>query len=291
MGKKPVSGSQEKVNWHRLFGLLLEDFFTGSPYEVETEKDLSLHQQLLDVVIVRRKKGAFRERLPDGLDDLAAHNLVSFKSFQEALDAWAMKELVGHYVNYRKQLSKRGEPLLPEASFRLYAVCSRHPHSLAQAVGLMKKQDGVYDCLWGTDRVRIVVTADVPQVEHNAALHLFSASGEKVEFGKAHYHPRSPRTSTLLYQLFRGYQVEGVPMPITLEEFYRDWVAKNLDKILAEASPEKRVAGLTPEQRNRDVSTEELERLLEQRRAAEAAATKSPKSGKPDRGSPKRRTK
>lgn len=291
MGKKPVNGSQEKVNWHRLFGLLLEDFFTGSPYEVETEKDLSLHQQLLDVVIVRKNKGAFRERLPDGLDDLTAYNLVSFKSFQEALDPWAVKELIGHYVNYRTQLSKRGEALLSEEQFRLYAVCCRHPNNLAQVVPLTKKQDGVFDCIWGTDRIRVVVAADMPQVEHNAALHLFSASGEKFEFGKAHYHPRSPLTSTLLYQLFRGYQVEGITMPVTLEEFYREWIDAHADEILDQLPPEKLASKLTPKQRVEGLSVADLERLLEERRAAEAAAVKSHKSGKPDRGSPKRRTK
>ena len=45
------------MDWHRLFGLLLIDFFAGSPFEVELEKDLSIKQQYLDVVIVRRGKG------------------------------------------------------------------------------------------------------------------------------------------------------------------------------------------------------------------------------------------
>jgi hypothetical protein len=35
-------------DWHRLFGLLLTDFFTGSPFTVEIERDLSVQQQLLD---------------------------------------------------------------------------------------------------------------------------------------------------------------------------------------------------------------------------------------------------
>ena len=30
------------VDWHRLFGLVLTDFFTGSPFVVELEKNLSL---------------------------------------------------------------------------------------------------------------------------------------------------------------------------------------------------------------------------------------------------------
>jgi hypothetical protein len=60
---------------HRLFGLLLTDFFSGSPFVVEVEPDLSVQQQFLDVAIVRRGRGRFAGRLPDGLDDLAEHNL------------------------------------------------------------------------------------------------------------------------------------------------------------------------------------------------------------------------
>ena len=36
-------------DWHRLFGLLLIDFFTGSPFVVEVERDLSQQQQLLSL--------------------------------------------------------------------------------------------------------------------------------------------------------------------------------------------------------------------------------------------------
>jgi hypothetical protein len=58
-------------DWHRLFGLLLTDFFSGSPFAVEVERDLSQQQQFLDVVIVRRRRGKFTGALPDGLGDLA----------------------------------------------------------------------------------------------------------------------------------------------------------------------------------------------------------------------------
>src|SRR5438093_13551252 len=92
-------------DWHRLFGLLLTDFFTGSPFTVEVERDLSEQQQFLDVVILRRGRGRFVGRLPDGLEGLVEHNLLTFKSYRKALDAWAMKELVGHYVAYRKLVS------------------------------------------------------------------------------------------------------------------------------------------------------------------------------------------
>lgn len=126
-------------DWHRLFGLLLIDFFTDSPFIVEVERDLSLQQQLLDVVILRRGRGQFVGRLPDGL---TAHNLVTFKSHHEALDAWAMKELVGHSVAYRKLVSPSPSELLPEDDFRLYAVCARFPNNLSGQVPWQERQPG-----------------------------------------------------------------------------------------------------------------------------------------------------
>jgi len=38
----------EGKDWHRLFGLVLTDFFTGSPFIVELEKDLSIKAQFLE---------------------------------------------------------------------------------------------------------------------------------------------------------------------------------------------------------------------------------------------------
>src|SRR5438309_9473927 len=145
------------MNWHRLFGLLLTDFFTGSPFVVELEKDLSLKKQLLDVVILRRGSGTFTEPLPDGLDDLAAHNLITFKSHREALDDWALKELTGHYVNYRKQVSPSLQQLLPEAEFRLFAVCARFPHKLAGQAVWLEVRPRLYVCRRGTDIITEVV--------------------------------------------------------------------------------------------------------------------------------------
>src|SRR2546430_16300797 len=92
-------------DWHRLFGLLLTDFFSDSPFIVEVERDLSVQQQLLDVVIVRRGRGRFTDRLPDGLEGLRPHNLMTFKSHHEALDSRALKELFGADVDYRTIVS------------------------------------------------------------------------------------------------------------------------------------------------------------------------------------------
>src|SRR5438034_7330767 len=111
-------------------GLTWIDFFRGTDIGVETELDLSLKQQFLDLVLIRKEPGPIPRPLPDGFEDLAAHNLVTFKSHQEALDCWALWELIGHYVNYRKQSSPSLQNLLPESDYRLFAVCSRFPQQL-----------------------------------------------------------------------------------------------------------------------------------------------------------------
>ena len=85
-------------------------------------------------------------RLPDGLDDLAEHNLITFKSHHEALDSWALKELLGHYVAYRKLVSPSPSELLPEDRFRLYAVSARFPENLAGQIPWRERQAGVYHC-------------------------------------------------------------------------------------------------------------------------------------------------
>jgi hypothetical protein len=169
------SAMETQRPWHRLFGLSLVDFFRGMPVTVELEKDLSLKQQLLDVVIIRKQAATLPSRLPDGFEDQAAHNLVTFKSYQEALDGWALNELIGHYVNYRKQASESMQDLLPETDFRLFAVSVRFPQGLARSVPLTRVQPGVYDVQHFTGLLRLVVVHELPQQEHNSLLHLFSA--------------------------------------------------------------------------------------------------------------------
>jgi hypothetical protein len=81
--------------------------------------------------------------LPDGLEGLRPHNLVTFKSHRETLEAWTMKELVSHSVAYRKLVSPSPSELLPEDQFGLYAVTARFPRQLASQVPWQSVQTGV----------------------------------------------------------------------------------------------------------------------------------------------------
>lgn len=248
---------------HRLFGLSLTDFFQGTDVTVELEVDLSHRQQFLDVVLIRRGTTPLPRRLPDGFEELAPHNLVSFKSHRESLDGWALCELIGHYVNYRKQAGPSMQDLPPEAEFRLYAVCVRYPQNLAGSGLLREVREGVWDAvLPGVATIRIIVVHRLPQEEHNAILHLFSAQAEPLRYARDHYRPHSAETSTLLYQLYRIYQ-EDPAMATQLEEFAR----KTIDELLKELPPDKRLEGLTPEDRLEGLTPEDrLEGLTPEER-------------------------
>jgi hypothetical protein len=282
-------------DWHRLFGLLLTDFFSGSPFVVEVERDLSVQQQRLDVVIVRRGRGRFAGRLPDGLEGLRLHNLLTFKSHHEALDAWALKELTGADVAYRKLVSPSPTELLPDGQFGLYAVAARFPHNLSGQVPWQRVQAGVYDCRWGKDTVRVLVAGELPREPHNDTLHLFSAAPELVGFGQAAYRRRSEQTSRLLSQLFDRLQGEGFAMSFTMEDFNRQYAKEHFARltpqeqrealerlspeqrreVLEALPPEERLAGLSPEERLAGLSEDQVRQLLDQLTARAAPQTRS----------------
>jgi hypothetical protein len=248
----------EPIPWHRLFGLSLVDFFRGLPVCVELEKDMSLKLQRLDVAIIRTEAQPLACALPDGFDPLARHNLVTFKSYQEALDGWALHELLGHYVNYRKQASPSMQELLPESDFRIFAVSVRSPQNLASQVELTPVQEGVYEVQHFTGVLRVIVVHELPKTENNALLHLFSARADLLQYGREHYRQKSEETSSLLVQLFTRYRLEVTLMPDALQEMTR----QTIDELLRELPPEERLKGLPAEERLKGLTAEEVVRAL-----------------------------
>ena len=231
--------------------------------------DLSQKQQFLDVLVVRRRPGRVMRPLPDGLDDLAAHNLISFKSYREPLNDWALKELTGHYVNYRKLVSPRGRLLL-EDQFRMIAVCARQPRDLFAAVPPERLRPGVYICRRGTDAIRVVVAVELPREERNALLHLFSAAPQQVQYGAEHYRVHSAEMSTIVNHLFVAYRAEGLNMPYTIEDFRREIMREHLHEL----TPEERLAGLPAEEILKRISPEQIEAYLKHLGKKPATATK-----------------
>jgi len=294
---------RDHTPWHRLFGIALTDLFTGRPWRVELEKELALKSQRLDVLIIERLPGAAAVTdtaaladLPDGLENLTAHNVLSFKSKQEALDGWAMEELIGHYVTYRKlasiqarsgppvaeppadpEPSPAAERLLPEAAFRLYAVATRHPTKLfaqlASGAQHPTAWPGVYDLDWGSRRIRLIVLNALAKHPRNAPWELFASRLDRIRYGLAHYRPHNPTAHLLRLHLANIHQLELPDMAYTLEDFkletYRmlidDFHALSLEDrqaLLERMDVADRLRGLDTEERLRGLDPEQVKAWL-----------------------------
>jgi hypothetical protein len=219
------------ISWHRLFGITLMDLFHKSNYEVELEKDLSHRKQLLDVVIIRKKNNKIIKNLPDGFENLRSHNLITFKSFQEPLSAWSIKELCSHYVNYRKQVSNPKTKLINERSFQLFAISARFPKKLSKQIKFRPLKQGAYETLWGLDKIKIIVLNEIEREKKNAIWHLFAGRKKQVRFGFEKYEYKNKELSTLNSKLITQYLLEVSKMPYTINDYKRDF-AREITKYL-----------------------------------------------------------
>ena len=219
-------------------------------------------------MILRKDHEGSVENLPDGLEHLRNHNLLSYKSHHEPFDAWAFKELIGHYVNYRKQVSPSSGQLLPESQFQLYAVSTRFPQKLAKQVLLQPVKSGVYDVVWGVDKVRLIVLSEIAEGEHNAIWRLFSVKPDVVLQAREQYHIHCSEMSDIIYQLLENYQQENFIMSYTVQDFHKDYIRGHLDllptdEVLKKYSVNDRLKGLTADEILKNFSAKELIAWLE----------------------------
>jgi hypothetical protein len=253
----------KKINWHRIFGLTLADLFLNSGYEVILEKELSSKKQFLDIAIIRRTQEKPLTEYPDGLEELAEHNLITYKSMQEPLTPWAIDELIGHYVNYRKQESTLLQKLIPEGKFKLFAICTRYPHNFKrQSLKLEQQQQGIYNLSYGIHKIKLLVLNKMPKEEQNALWQLFSGSAEGFIYGSNHYNWHSMQDKAIINKLYEFYKKKGATMPYTIDDFVREYVSENIHvlpakEVLQNFSPKQRLEGIPPEQRLEGIPPEQ----------------------------------
>ncbi|OUD12612.1 hypothetical protein [Thioflexithrix psekupsensis] len=253
-----------RINWHRVFGLTLIDFFLDSEYEVILEKELTAKKQFLDIAIIKRKEGKAITELPEGLEELAAHNLITYKSMQESLNTWAIDELIGHYVNYRKQESQSLHHLIPVEKIKLFAMCTRYPKSLEQSgLKLEQQQNAVFNLTYGSHQIKVLVLSKMPKAQRNAIWQLFSGTGEGFVYGGQNYNWHSRQDKAILNQLYEFYKQKGAVMPYTMDDFVRDYVSENLhvlsaDEVLKRYSPDEVLGHYSPDEVLKQYSSDEV---------------------------------
>ena len=253
MPKKTNKPPKKNINWHRLFGLTLTDFFTGSCYEVEIEKNLTFQELYLDLVIIRKSGGNLPQSLPDGLDNLSEHNLLTYKSSQEPLERWTIDELIGYYMIYRKMVSPSTDDLLQKEQFQLYAVTTRKPHWLMRYENKKEISEGIYEIECYTRPIRVIITSQLPESDANAVLQLFSGNAKGFHFGETHYQWRKPKSKGLLRQMFELYFKEKIIMSYTMEDFERDYTRDHLyllskKEVLGQYSPKEVLEQYSPKE-------------------------------------------
>ena len=245
------------MDWHDLLTLILTDFFVGSPYDVESEVDLSLQKQFLDVVVIRKREGTFTRPLPDGMTELVEYNLISFKSYQDTFDEWTLEELLSHYVAYRKSKSPSPKNLLPKEQFQLFGLSARFPSEMAKVVRLQPVQPGVYDRIGDLKPVRLIVLNELPMEQQNAMLQLLSAKEHQLRYACREYRQYSSVTSTLIQKLLNLYREEGIPMAITMEDLRKE-VKKEFWGTLTQEEKKEYVGEFAIEDRLEGVPVEDL---------------------------------
>ena len=260
---------KDDVLWHRILGLLLMERMMGRPYRVRVEHELCVNtRQRLDVTISRVGPPTDRpDPLPDGLEPLAEHTLVSFKSIAESFNDWAVEELQTYYGNYRKQeLDPQTGAMVPREAISLVAVSARSPRLLKGKRNYTKElQPGVYDLDCCVRTIRVIVCGEVEVAPRNALWLLFSGVLTHVEYALQHFKDQGQEIGSALNQLFTQYRLEGINVSYDWSDFRKDYLRNHLhelspQEVLAQYSPKDRLQGLGAADL-RSLSAEELQAL------------------------------
>ena len=266
------------MDWHRIFCMGVADSLTGTPFQIIQELELTQNSRRVDAAVLLKNASwestaEARAELPDGLTDLADHNLFTFKSLWEPLDKPALLELTRHIVDYAKEQwgdvwSRSIRQTRPP--IRACAVAMRTPQWLRpeQHFNQQRVAEGVFEFDTMMDLViRIIIPKETEQIPRNALWHLLSMEAEQVEFGVKNYRRKNPQLYNFLNALLKFYGMEGYEMPYTVEDYEREareefLATASTEEILAARPPEELLKGLSPEQLLKGLSPEQLQALV-----------------------------
>ena len=253
-----------RVDWHRLVGVSIADVVTGCPFDVVTEMELAKYKKRLDIAVIRRPGDSDDDRthwpdLPDGLTDLVSHNLLTYRSIHDSLSMPIMWELLEYWISYAKETwsDKWDTTITPPAKdWRLYAVATVKPNWLRPDKHGNQRQimDGIYEVDGFDLTIRVIVPREVVLIPRNSMWHVFSGIEDRVAFGMRHYEFHDGGLYNVLNVLAENYEMEGIEMPYTIEDFKRDSINDMIEKhglaeVLQHVSPADRVSGLSLEDR------------------------------------------
>lgn len=214
-----------KIHWHRFFKVGLRQLFSGSCFEVIDEFDLSDQVQRVDFAIIRRNDSNLPfpdvESLPDGLQRLRDHNLVTYKSMNEGFDRFALNEFIGHAVAYSK-LQANDEWRNFSDELGLIVVSTRQPTTdVIKKLLISTDKEDLYqiDCI-GWD-VTCVVINRAPETDRNWLWELLHGDRSRWKSGSI---------SAILEKITNKLKRMGIQDP-EIEQFETEVIESWLDEI------------------------------------------------------------
>lgn len=239
--------------WHRILGTLLMDRCRNSTVEVKLELDTSQVRQLLDCLLLYAPSHRGHPLLPEGFEPLTPYTLVSFKSHQDGVTDFALRELIAHGIGFQKyQETLQPGPLEPHA-LSLVMVSARHPQALARKLPFTKQGQGIYTIHYGLVSIRLLVTSRLRMVPQNAPLLAVSGQPKRIAYAASILSEETDIARGMLARALKQYKLEGLEMPYTLEDAKRELI----DFYVSEATPEQRLKGLPPEELSKRLSPEQ----------------------------------
>lgn len=256
------------IKWHQILGNALKDCFSDTSYSVEIDKELMI-KQFPDILLVEEHQGKKIDQSLRGLENLAKYNIITYKSWREPLDSWVIDELGCYYVLFRKIISQEPDkPLLSEKNFKLYGISTRFPYKLSKQEELVYEEPGIYYVKRGTGKIKIIVISRLPKQKKTALWQMFSTRPDMIEYGLSEYKwKREDFRKSVLNELTMKYKKEGLNMPYTEQDWFRDVALDHMGYLTIEErlrglGPEERLRGLGPEERLRGLKPEEIKTYL-----------------------------
>ena len=241
---------------HRLMGRIFEIALTPLDILVQSEIQMMSEPPRADLLLLRRKGKAWTEEqrrlLPDGIRDRnCRHHLLECK-FSESVNEWAIQQALGYDNFYCRAQGLKQDQL------QTYVISAKTPNAeFLQRLGYQNSEaNGVYTTnLPILSRIVLLVLNELDNQPHNDFLRLF-ASRQSVrrqsmdDVTQSNFAEWSDEFWSMIFGLQKVYDLEEDAMTkeLTVDDVIE--IGKKIRKrVIANASPEERLAGLAPEDR------------------------------------------
>ena len=248
---------------HQVLGKLLHLSLAPVQITVHIEVDLLGGAPKADILLLRREGAMWSEgqraRLPDGVRDSAAGQVLLEFKYTESVNETALAQAVAYDHFYRQAQE------LSEEDTLTVVLSARTPHvARLEAWGYEELQEGVFRSpLPLLRRVLLLVLNELPPHPHNAFVKLFASREQEREAAFATLNELPTAESSDLHAFVFGLQKtlevkgESEMAEILTPDMIMEIGEKIRQRAIETASSEERLAGLDPEERLAGLDPEE----------------------------------